>query len=342
MRAAVFSVTGNGAELSGRIAGALSPQWKVTQYCFHKYPSESALAFLNLSETVAEVFQAFDALIFVCACGIAVRAVAPNIRSKQTDPAVVVLDDCGRFAVSLISGHIGGANRLAEEIAAAIGAQPVITTATDSGGRFSPDCFAAANELYFNDFQAAKEIAAAVLRGEKIALHSEYECADIPPEIVVSDSGKYGICISPDMLVRPYEVTLNLAPKNLVLGIGCRKNAGCPALLSLLERSFSASELRRVCEVATIDRKADEPCILKLCETLNVPLKTYTAEQLAAVPGSFTKSEFVEHTVGVDNVCERSAAAGGNTLILRKTAADGVTIAAAERKVLIDFSRKQK
>lgn len=342
MRAAVFSVTRQGAELSERLADVLSEQYKVTRFCFHKYSSGDASDFISLSDTVAEVFHAFDALIFVCACGIAVRAIAPNIRSKQTDPAVIVLDDCGKFAISLLSGHLGGANRLAEFIANGLGACPVVTTATDSGGKFSPDCFAAANGLYFNDFTAAKEIAAAVLRGEKIGLCSEFECVNLPPEVAHADSGNYGIVISRSMNEKPFGVTLNMSPRNIVLGIGCKKGADYPALLKLIEQNLTKTDINRISEAATIDRKADEPCILQFCEALRIPLKTYTAEQLAAVPGSFTKSEFVENTVGVDNVCERSAASGGNTLILRKTAANGITIAAAERNVLIDFSREQK
>lgn len=342
MRAAVFSVTGRGAELSGRIAEILSPEYRVTRFCFHKYAAGDVSGFSSLSDTVAEVFQSFDALIFVCACGIAVRAVAPNLHSKQSDPAVVVLDDCGKYAISLLSGHLGGANRLAESIAEAVGAQPVITTATDSGGRFSPDCFALANGLFFDDLSAAKEIAAAVLRGEKIGLYSEFECVNLPPEISRDDNGKYGLCISREMSAKPFGVTFNLAPKNIVLGVGCKKGAEYSALMALMERKLTAAQIRRISMISTIDRKSEESCILRLCEELKAPLKTYTAEQLAAVPGEFTGSDFVARTVGVDSVCERSAAAGGNTLILGKTAADGVTIAAAERNVLIDFSRKQK
>ena len=144
------------------------------------------------------------------------------------------------------------------------------------------------------------------------------------------------------MSAKPFGVTFNLAPKNIVLGVGCKLGAEYSALTALMERKLTATQIRRISGISTIDRKAEEPCILRLCEELKVPLKTYTAEQLAAVPGEFTGSDFVARTVGVDSVCERSAAAGGNILILRKTAADGVTIAAAERNVLIDFSRKQK
>lgn len=342
MKAAIFSVTQRGAELSRRIADALSADWDVSRFAFERYPADGAETFADLPGKVAEVFPECGAVIFVCACGIAVRAVAPVIRSKRTDPAVIVLDDCGKFAVSLLSGHIGGANRLTEKIAGSIGAQPVITTATDSGAKFSPDCFAAANELYFEDFAAAKEIASAVLRGEIIALYSDIECVNIPHEIEPAESSKIGICISRDLTLKPFEITLNMAPKNIVLGVGSKKNAEYSALKSLLDQTLTKQEIQRICEVATIDRKAEEPCILRLCKELNVPLKTYTAEQLAEVPGSYSVSEFVKQTVGVDNVCERSASDGGNTLIIGKQAANGVTIAAAERKVLIDFSRKQK
>lgn len=342
MKAAIFSVTGRGAELSERVAKSLSAQYEVTRFCFEKHPVRGAVSFGNLPQKTAEIFPEFDALIFVCACGIAVRAVAPNIRSKQSDPAVVVLDDCGKFAISLLSGHLGGANRLTEKIAEAVGAQPVITTATDTGGKFSPDCFAAANNLYFSDFTAAKEIASAVLCGEKIGLYSDIECVNISAEIICRTDTRFGICISRDMTEKPFEITLNLAPKNIVLGVGCKKNAEYSSLVSLLKKTLSETEIKRICEIATIDRKAHEPCILRLCEELNVPLKTYTAEQLAEAQGTFSVSEFVERTVGVSNVCERSAALGGNTLIIRKTAADGVTVAAAERNVLIDFSRKQE
>lgn len=342
MKAAVFSVTRRGGELSGRIADALAGRYEVTRYCFEKYPCEGAVTFDSLSEKVAEVFWDCGAVIFVCACGIAVRAVAPMIQSKQSDPAVVVLDDCGKFAVSLLSGHLGGANRLTEIISEAVGAQPVITTATDTGKKFSPDCFAAANDLYFSDFGAAKQIASAVLRGEKIAVKSDIECIDCPDGLEMSESGQYGICISREMTEKPFDVTLNMAPKNIVLGVGSRKGAEFEALSGLIRRSLTETEINRICEVATIDIKSAEPCVLRLCETLKVPLRTYTAEQLMTVEGDFTASEFVRKTVGVDNVCERSAAMGGNTIILRKQAADGVTAAAAERKMLIDFSRKQK
>ena len=147
------------------------------------------------------------------------------------------------------------------------------------------------------------------------------------------------------MSAKPFDVTLNMAPKNIILGIGSRKNAEYSALRALLERSLSAEELHRVSGIATIDRKSNEPCILKLCEAFKIPLKTYTAEQLAAVPGKFTGSGFVEHTVGVDNVCERSAVLGSGEngkLISQKDAGNGITMALGIEPYTVRFFNENK
>ena len=118
-----------------------------------------------LAEFAGPVFQASDVLIFVGACGIAVRAIAPHIHDKQTDPAVVSLDELGRFVIPLLSGHIGGANALAVRLAAALGATAVVTTATDVNGRFSVDTWAASQGLFIDDMRAAKAVSAAILEG---------------------------------------------------------------------------------------------------------------------------------------------------------------------------------
>ena len=151
MKTAVISLTEKGRQLSEKLGG--------DRFCFRKHCDADAVPFTELSALVSELFGRYDALIFICAVGIAVRAIAPHIVSKTTDPAVVAVDDCGKFAVSLLSGHIGGANALAVQTAAKLGAVPVITTATDSGEKFSPDVFAKANALVIDDMTAAREVA---------------------------------------------------------------------------------------------------------------------------------------------------------------------------------------
>ena len=342
MRIALISITARGGALSARLAAGLSDAHSTVRYSYERYADGDTVTFESLSGIAEELFRSYDGLIFVCACGIAVRTIAPYIRKKTEDPAVVVLDDCGRFAVSLLSGHLGGANELARRAAQICGAEPVITTATDSGGRFSPDLFAAANNLIITDMDAAKEIAAAVLAGEKIGLVSEYEFRNTPPDVEFGALHRTGIYIGTDSGRKPFEVTLQLIPADVTLGIGCKK--GTPAeqietaVMTVLEKNNI--DLRRICGAASIDLKASEPGLHEFCRKYSLSLSFYTAQELNSIEGDFTSSDFVASVTGCGNVCERSAVYSGGTLIIRKTALNGVTVAAAIKETVIDFERK--
>lgn len=371
MRVAVLSVTENGGTLSAAMAQALAVRHEVDRYAYARYAGEGQTPFGSLDGLMRERFQAYDAWIFISAAGIAVRAIAPYIVSKQTDPAVVVIDEGARFAIPVLSGHIGGANALSRRLGEITGARPVITTATDVGGRFSPDVFAAANDLIITDLSAAKEIAAAVLRGETIGIVSEYPIAHLPMECGMcteENAFRAGICITSDPTRRPFPVTLHLVPRNLVLGIGCRRGVPAERIASHVDASLrticpegmdEAAWIRlmhqRITAVASIDRKADEKGLADYCEVLGVTPVFYSAEDLAAVPdpgamsgsaageGAFSSSAFVEETVGVDNVCERSAVlCSGGRLILPKTAGGGVTVAAAEIPLTLDAEKEMR
>ena len=343
MNIAIFSVTENGRLLSQRTADVLGGEHKVSRYCFHKHTDDNSAVFWNMGSMVGRLFERSDAFIFVCACGIAVRAVTPYLGTKADDPAVIVMDDCGKFVIPVLSGHIGGANRLAEIIAEKINAIPVITTATDVGGKFSPDSFAVANDLVITDLKAAKDIAAAVLDDEKIGFSSEYPHSSLPHELTEFGICRTGVYVGKDINAKPFEVTLRLIPKNIVLGIGCKK--GTPeedierAVLEALGQH--GIDIKTVSEIATIDIKQNEEGLCKFAEKYSLTLKTFTAEELMKVSGDFESSDFVRETTGADNVCERSAVlCSGGKLVIRKTAADGVTVAAAEKPVFLDFERK--
>ena len=189
---------------------------------------------------------------------------------------------------------------------------------------------------------AAKEIAAAVLDGEKIGFVSGYEYKNMPDELAAGIDCCTGIYVGCDD-IKPFPVTLRLVPKNIVLGIGCKRGTECEtverAVHSALETAGIAFE--RVSSVATIDLKADEAGLHKFCEKYGLELTAYSAQELMEVEGDFSSSDFVRGVTGVDNVCERSAVrCSGGELILRKTACDGVTVAAAEKPVILDFERK--
>ena len=342
MRTAVISFTEKGRILSQKIADFLNEEHTAERFCFHIHTDENAQSFDDVYAIAAKLFNACDAIVFVCASGIAVRAIAPYIRSKASDPAVIAIDDCGKFVIPLLSGHIGGANRLAQLIAENIGAIPVITTATDVGGRFSPDSFAKANGLVITDLDASKKIASAVLDGEKIGLLSEYPCENIPPEISLDKACKIGIYIGTDDEKKLFETTLFLPPKNIVVGIGCKRGTSCEMIEAHVKACFEAEKIseERLCAAATIDIKSDEKGLLEFCRKRKIRLLTYSAEELMSVNGSFESSDFVLKATGTDNVCERSVARSGAKLISPKTAKNGVTAALGELPVSIDFERK--
>ena len=341
MKAALISLTEKGRLISKEIAFS-SRFMSSERFCFHTHSDIAAEDFNDLGELVSFIFDEFDALIFICACGIAVRATAPNLRSKTTDPAVVVIDDCGKFVIPVLSGHIGRANALAERIAALIDAQPVITTATDIGGLFSPDSFAVANDLLITDLNAAKKIASAVLDGEKIGFVSDYEYKNLHADLSLDMDCDIGIYVGCEYK-KPFPITLKLMPRNLVLGIGCKRGTDLETIeLAVLEAlTHNGISIRRVRDIATIDIKANEQGLIGLCEKLGVPLTAYSADELMEVGGDFSSSDFVKSVTGADNVCERSAVkCSGGALVLRKTASNGVTVAAAEMPVILDFERK--
>jgi len=341
MRAAVISFTEKGRKLSGMIVEkALFTQTE--RFCFHRHSDASSHAFEKLSALTADIFTKFDVLVYVCACGIAVRAVAPYLHSKTTDPAVIVIDDCGKFVIPILSGHIGGANAIADKLAELLGAQAVITTATDIGGHFSPDSFAAANGLIITDMSSAKAIASAVLDGERIGFVSDYEYRNMPDELSADMECRTGIYVG-DGDFQPFSVTLRLVPKNIVLGIGCKRGTDSQtieqAVLSVLEDAGISTE--RVRDIASIDLKSDESGLLEFCREYSLVPRFYTAKELEAVSGEFTSSDFVKNVTGVDCVCERSAVrCSGGELIIRKKVLDGVTVAAAEIPLILDFERR--
>lgn len=279
-------------------------------------------------------FQAADALVFCCAAGIAVRGIAPHVHSKKTDPAVIVVDETARFVISLLSGHIGGANELAAELAADLGATPVITTATDLNGLFAVDVFSEKNHLYIESMALAKEVSAALLAGEAVGFCSDLPVrGPVPPELSQDGPERIGVCVTADPARAPYEKTLRLIPKRYAAGLGCRrgKDAGEMARFfaeKLADRGVDPRSLRCI---ASVDLKRDEACLLALAEQYKVPFVTYSAEELNALPGEFSGSDFVKGVTGVDCVSERAAAlAAGGRIVCKKIAGEGMTFALAE------------
>ena len=294
------------------------------------------------------------------------RTIAPFLVSKKTDPAVLVADEEGRHVISLLSGHLGGGNALTVFLAKALGADPVITTASDVGGKLAVDVWAAKNHLTICDMGLAKLAAAEIVDGKQIPF-----CCDggirgeIPGELKKIESFQRmtrseqsemknpacGILVSvrgideksreaqkPEQGVQELKI-LRLVPRKVILGIGCRRGKSCHELRQVLENVLKEYQVapESICRMASIDLKKEEPGLLGMAEELEIPFETFTREQLQDVPGEYAASSFVSEVTGVDNVCERSAVAAlrkeeqkNARFICRKQAENGVTIALLE------------
>lgn len=329
MKLAVFAFTRRGCQTARKAAGAMeagqcrmfAPD-KFEQTAFEPYQPP-------LADFVGKQFSWADAILFVGSTGMAVRAIAPWVRDKKTDPAVLVTDEQGKFVISLLSGHIGGANRLTLALAEALDAVPVITTATDVNRKFSVDAWAAQRGLTIGSMEAAKAVSAAILEGD-VPLVCDYPIGSpLPGGVIPGSRGPVGIYIGWRDF-SPFDITLRLIPKVLNLGIGCRRGVPEEKIAAAVEQALGPIPMEAVAKVVSIDLKQDETGLLAFCANRKLPAVFYSAEELNRVPGHFPASERVKKVTGVDNVCQRAAMVDGKKCILEKWAMDGVTVALAE------------
>lgn len=305
----------------------------------------------RLVEQVEEVFLQYHTLIFIGAAGIAVRGIAPFIKGKDQDPAVLVVDELGQFVIPLLSGHLGGANEYGETLARVLEATPVVTTATDINRVFAVDMWAKQNKLFIQNIDHIKYISAAVLAGERIGiiseipleleagntqdkrLHEVSEYREYKQNMSKSEAPQSGILIA-ESYQEVFNHTLWLTPKKYILGVGCRKGMDAQVfeqqLLEFLESHNISIHL--IGCMASIDLKAEELAIVAFARKYGIEFRTFAAEELADVKGTFSKSDFVQSVTGVDNVCERSAklVSGAEELSIKKTISQGMTMAVCE------------
>jgi cobalt-precorrin 5A hydrolase len=284
------------------------------------------------------------------ATGIVVRMIAPLLVSKEIDPAVVVMDDAGKFAISLLSGHLGGANELAKRCAFASGARPVITTATDANDLPSFDMLAKEQEWVIDDISRIKTLNTLLLDNEEIAVVDPtgqtrtwlHGCGRITFYETIakatSSTARGILCVTNRDLppqINP-ERLLILRPRNLVLGIGCNRGTPVdeiePFVMLHLKRLFLSS--KSICCIASIAAKRGEAGLVEFAERLGVPLHCFENDELNQVVFPSPPSEHAIAAVGVAAVAEPAAilASGGGRLLLKKVKSANVTLAVAEQK----------
>ena len=331
----LVSFTESGAEVEKKICDKLIEHGHNIE-AYAKYPS-SGLMYLeaDVRRFSEDSFKSADGVIFIGSVGIAVRSIAPFIRSKIDDPAVVVVDDTAKYVIPVLSGHIGGANKLAKEIADILECVAVITTATDLNNVFAIDEWATKNNVNINNPEMIKKVSAALLKKETVGFKSDFNVVTALPQ-GFDGFGDFdiGVSISTDPRKTPYKETLRLTPRDYYIGIGCRMGIKYDTLLSeflfFLEKYKIAKE--RIRAIASIDIKVKEQALLQLVSDWKLEFYTFTSAKLDALQGDFTGSAFVKKTTGVDNVCERAAClASGASLTVCKNSGNGVTFAASNK-----------
>lgn len=306
----------------------------------------------NLHEWTEDAFSKRIPLVFVSAAGIAVRAVAPFVKDKLSDSPVVVVDEKCGFAVPILSGHFGGANEIARLIAEKTGAKAVITTATDVEGKFAADVFARKNSLQIMNRSGIKKVSSKILKNGKIKIWIESEIKilesaekNIPDEIEIirqktePETADIKIC---GQISSEKKCSLWLCPKNLCVGIGCKKGKSFSELKLFLMQAFQEKgfNIEEISCFSSIDIKKNEIGLLELAQFFGVPFLTFSSSELESAKGNFSESEFVKKITGVSNVCERAAAlscgknaenVGKAELLLKKIFRNGITLAVSRK-----------
>ena len=356
-KTAVWVLTAQAMGLAGRLTAARSDTVVLcSQRLACKADGVPVVVFDRLTEKVAECFPLYQAHIFIMAAGIVVRAIAPHIRLKTKDPAVVVVDDRGRFAVSLLSGHLGGANALARQVADELAGTAVITTATDINGKSAIDQLAGEAGLAIENPGAIKTVNMALLNDQPIAVCDPegWLTGRIPgavPQTIspfdeFNDDVGGAAALSAAVLIddrqhRPRPGVLMLRPPSFCIGIGCNRGTPRQEIKDLLDQvlaQFALSTLS-LAALATIELKADETGLLELAKELDLPLYFYSKQELTMVDGVPSPSDMVTKHIGVPSVCEPAALLAARkglrrgTLIVPKQKTKNVTLAVARRSL---------
>jgi len=350
MRVAVIAITRNGAQLGRKLCTGLAG---AELYVSNRYAGQAGKQRHtfepgDLRGVLTSLWDSVDGFVMIMATGIVVRMIAPLLESKQSDPAVVTMDDAGRFAISLTSGHLGGANELAERCAFISGARAVITTATDVNDLPSFDMLAKEQGWVIEDINRVKTLNSLLLDGEEIAVvdpGGQARCwfhgrgtltfHETFAEAIASPAR--GFLFVTNRQLPPQSQPDNLLilrPRNLVLGIGC--NRGTPAdeidafVTAQLKRIFVS--LKSVRCIATAAAKQDEPGLLAYAERYDLPLTFCESAELNRVSCPSPPSEHALAAIGAVGVAEPAAllASDGGSLMLKKVKSENVTLAVAE------------
>ena len=294
--------------------------------------SKSKIENFNIVKISQKLMKVYESIIFVCSTGIAVRAISPFIKNKCEDPAVIVVDIMGKYVISLLSGHLGGANELSRKIAEIINAEAVITTATDNLDLKAPDIIAKENDLIIDNIGDVKCISALMVEGENIAFEDEENIIGTPKGYRYNLEESCGVVYVTNKLnyFKSFDkiVSLKLIRKNIIIGIGCRKDYSIQNMKNTVReklREYNIDE-RAVKIVTSYDIKREEKAIIELAKFLKAQFKTFTKEDIKSVEHKYKGSNFVEERVGVKAVCEPCVELARGKILVNKLNLSGMTL----------------
>lgn len=277
-----------------------------------------------------EAFENYRKIAFISSTGIAVRAIAPLLKDKTKDPGVIVIDSSSKFVISLLSGHIGGGNKLAIDISSLLKATPVITTATDNLNIEAPDSFAEENGLIIDDMLICKKISTLLIEGKKVGFIDKTNSFKCPKGYSIDRTNLAGIVyVTDEEILEKEEIpVLKIIKRDIVIGIGSKKGVTFHAMKEFLLNSIKELNIdkRAIKIVSTVEVKKDERAILEIAKELNAELKIYKIDDIKKVQDNFEGSLFVEKTIGVKSVAEPVVFLSGGVSITKRLKKDGITL----------------
>lgn len=320
MKSVIFYITHNGQAIAEKLKAEM-PGCELCKF---------------VPATVARQWDACSSLIFVMASGIVVRTIAPLLKDKKSDPAVVVLDEHGKFAISLVSGHLGGANILAKEIAKVLEGEAIITTASDVNNLTSLDIWARDSELIIENDEELPRVATQYLNNGELRVYSDIEIVFPDEFLKVNDPAAADAIITNRKRCCDVNGQIYMRPQNLVIGIGCNSGTSAAEIEAAIRQTLDEHNLAfaSVASIATVTAKAEERGLKLFAEKNKFPMEIFSPEELNRVEG-IGRSKVVFRATGAYAVAEPAAilAAGSEKLIVTKQKKNNVTVAIAERKI---------
>ena len=342
---AILSITNNGRELALRIKESMK---SVDVFFIKKdtdYKNDEVIVVnKGLKEFIPQIFDKYDYLVFIMATGIVVRTIAPLIISKFSDPAILVMDEKGNNIISLLSGHMGGANEMTLYMSDLLNSHPVITTATDVNKKSSLDMIAKKLNGHIDDFRDnVLKINSMLVNNEEVhlyidgnykinhqgfTLYDEKTDLDKVRNLVVVTNKKDINKILNKNIENLNEKIIKVTPKDIVIGVGCKKNTDSKHMKNSLIKFLAEYniDINAVKEIGSIEIKKDEKAIIDLAKFLDVKFKTFSVEEISKVDYLYEKSDWVKKNVGVYSVSDPVAhLLSEGRVIINKQKYDGIT-----------------